>query len=109
MPARPEYVKIARTLPESGCQAVHELLSLEDPPTALFVTNTFLAVGALEAIRTRGVRMPEELSFVMFDDPDWARLLTPAITAVRQPTAEIGARAFALLEERMRRVPEPEA
>jgi DNA-binding LacI/PurR family transcriptional regulator len=96
-----EYKKEAPTDPESGWRATRELLDLKEAPTAIFVTNTFLAVGALEAIQERGLRIPADLSFLMFDDPDWARLVTPAITAIAQPTHEIGRTAFDLLRSRL--------
>jgi DNA-binding LacI/PurR family transcriptional regulator len=96
-----EYQRITATSAANGRAAALELLSLADPPTALFVTNTFLAVGALGAVHERGLRIPEQVSFLMFDDPDWSVLLDPPVTAIAQPTHEIGARAFTLLERRL--------
>ncbi|MEZ5351434.1 MAG: LacI family DNA-binding transcriptional regulator [Bryobacteraceae bacterium] len=99
---REEYQVVVATSIENGQAAVNGLLDLADSPTALFVTNTFLAIGALRTIRERGLRMPGDVSFLMFDDPDWATATSPALTTVSQPTREIGEQAFALLEHRMK-------
>jgi DNA-binding LacI/PurR family transcriptional regulator len=96
------YEKLTTTAPANGYEAATELLRRDPPPTALFVTNTFLAVGALEAVQQAGLRVPLDISFLMFDDPDWARLVVPPITSVAQPVKEIGEKAFALLIERIR-------
>jgi DNA-binding LacI/PurR family transcriptional regulator len=100
--SRDEYTKEVPTNAESGSQATLQLLDLPDPPTALFVTNTFLAVGALAALQKRGFEIPRDISFLMFDDPDWARVLKPAVTVIAQPTVEIGRSAFELLRSRLK-------
>lgn len=102
IPLRPEYECILSTSVENGQNAAESLLNLPDPPTAIFAANTFLAIGALRCIRDRGIRIPDDLSFLMFDDPDWSRIADPPITAVAQPTHRLGARAFHILEARFR-------
>ncbi|MEZ5398037.1 MAG: LacI family DNA-binding transcriptional regulator [Bryobacteraceae bacterium] len=102
LPLREEYEVIVPTAIDNGRLAVTGLLNRPAPPTALFVANTFLAIGVLQGLRERGLRMPGDMSFVMFDDPDWATATTPALTTVSQPTAEIGNRSFDLLEHRMK-------
>jgi DNA-binding LacI/PurR family transcriptional regulator len=99
---REEYKRQVPTDTESGARATRQLLDLRDPPTALFVTNTFLAIGALAAIQERGLRIPADLSFLMFDDPEWAKLVKPQITSIAQPTMEIGRAAFELLRSRLK-------
>ncbi len=86
---------------DSGAKATAKLLSRRFPPTALFVLNTFLAMGALEELQNRKLRMPEQLSFVMVDDPEWAKLMKPKISVVQQPIPEIGRIAARLLMERI--------
>ncbi len=88
---------------DSGAETTARLLSLPSPPTALFVLNTFLAVGSLREIEERKLRLPGDLSFVMFDDPEWSELLRPQISAVRQPIYEIGSAAGRLVMERIKR------
>jgi LacI family transcriptional regulator len=80
-----------------GVQATEALLELPDPPTAIFAFNDMLAIGAMQAARARGIRIPQDLSVVGFDDTFEASIVTPTLTTVRQPLAEMGRMAVALL------------
>ncbi|HET7568051.1 MAG TPA: LacI family DNA-binding transcriptional regulator [Gaiellaceae bacterium] len=80
-----------------GERAAHALLDLAEPPTAIFAFNDNMAVGAIQAARARGVRVPEQLSVVGFDDTEQATIVTPTLTTVRQPLAEMGRMAVSLL------------
>ena len=71
-------------------------------PTALIVSNSAFAAGALRAIRALGLRYPEDLSLLAFDEPEWAELVSPTLSVVRQPTREIARIAWELLLRRMR-------
>jgi LacI family transcriptional regulator len=82
---------------DGGEYATGQLLDLADPPSAIFAFNDMLAIGALHAARVRGVRVPEALSVVGFDDTFEASIVTPTLTTVRQPLAEMGRMAVALL------------
>jgi LacI family transcriptional regulator, galactose operon repressor len=82
---------------EPGRKAAETLLDLADPPTAILAFNDNIAIGAIQAARARGVRVPEELSVVGFDDVEYATIVTPALTTVRQPLAEMGRTAVSLL------------
>ncbi len=75
---------------ESGYDAAMELLTRPDRPTAIVAFNDLLAIGALRAARELGVEVPTRLSVIGFDDIDAARLVTPALTTLRQPTADVG-------------------
>ena len=66
------------------------LLTAANPPTAIFAASDSLAVGVLQAARKLGLRVPEDLSVVGFDDTDLATLATPLLTTVRQPLQEMG-------------------
>lgn len=81
-----------------GYAAAARLLALPDPPTAIFASNDNMAVGVLRAARERGLSVPEDLSVVGFDDAELARSVTPALTTVRQPLAELGRTAVSLLK-----------
>jgi LacI family transcriptional regulator, galactose operon repressor len=81
----------------SGIEATLRLLDLPEPPTAIFCFNDNMAIGALRAARSRGVRVPEELSIVGFDDLEEAEIVSPPLTTVRQPLAEMGRIAVSLL------------
>jgi LacI family transcriptional regulator len=80
-----------------GLDAAGYLLDLPDPPTAIFAFNDNLAIGSVQAARERGVRVPEDLSIVGFDDVEHATIVTPTLTTVRQPLAEMGRTAVSLL------------
>jgi LacI family transcriptional regulator len=83
---------------ETGRGAARRLLDLPEPPTAIFAFNDNIAIGVLQAARERGIRVPEELSVVGFDDVEAAEIVTPMLTTIRQPLAEMGRMAVSLLE-----------
>ena len=70
------------------------LLELPHPPTAVFAANDEMALGVLEAARARGLRVPEDLSVVGFDDTEIARVASPQLTTVAQPLRRMGAVAL---------------
>jgi LacI family transcriptional regulator len=70
------------------------LLDLPCPPTAVFAGSDETAAGLIEAGRSRGLRIPAELSIVGFDDTQVARYASPPLTTVRQPLREMGAVAL---------------
>src|SRR5207237_6067211 len=70
-------------------------------PTAFFVMNGLMVIGALQAITKVGLRCPEDIALVGFDDFEWAAVMHPRLTTVRQPTYEIGQKAAQLLFERL--------
>jgi LacI family transcriptional regulator, galactose operon repressor len=80
-----------------GARAAAALLDRPDPPTAIFAFNDNLAIGTIQAARAHGLRVPEDLSIIGFDDSEHASLITPALTTVRQPLAEMGRTAVNLL------------
>ncbi|WDV50248.1 LacI family DNA-binding transcriptional regulator [Streptomyces coeruleorubidus] len=76
--------------PESGFTACDTLLSLPEPPTAVFAASDQMALGAIEALRRRGLRVPQDMSVVGFDDLPEVRWSAPPLTTVRQPLADMG-------------------
>jgi LacI family transcriptional regulator len=80
-----------------GREAAESLLGLAERPTAIFAFNDNIAIGAIQAARARGLGVPEDLSVVGFDDIENATIVTPALTTVRQPLAEMGRTAVSLL------------
>ena len=84
-----------------GIAAATALLGMRPPPTAIACYNDLTAVGVLMAARSLGVRVPEDLSVVGFDDVDLASWTQPRLTTVRQPTDAMGRLAvWRLMEER---------
>ncbi|MBC6934767.1 MAG: LacI family transcriptional regulator [Chloroflexi bacterium] len=81
----------------SGYEPMRALLDLPNPPTAVFVGSDMVALGAMEAIRSRGARIPEDISLVGFDDILYARYTMPPLTTVRIPAYELGRSAGDLM------------
>src|SRR5262249_53332585 len=73
------------------------LLALAAPPTAMFACSDQMALGAYEALYERGMRVPDDMSIVGFDDLDEARWAIPPLTTVRQPLAEMAGMATRML------------
>jgi LacI family transcriptional regulator/LacI family repressor for deo operon, udp, cdd, tsx, nupC, and nupG len=103
--SRKELMRAGDFKQESGRILTNELLDLRKPPTALFVCNNLMTVGALGALHQRGVRVPAEVALVGFDDLPWAEALDPPPTVVRQPAYEVGRQAMELL---LKRIMEPD-
>jgi LacI family transcriptional regulator len=80
-----------------GHLAAAELIARETPPTAVFAGSDYLAVGMLETLRDRGLDVPRDVSIVGFDDMEFASLLMPPITTLRQSAREIGRAGVAIL------------
>ncbi len=84
-----------------GERATAELLSLAVPPGALVTANNAMTIGALRALRDRGLSVPGDIALCCFDDFAWADLFSPRLTAVAQPSRDLGAEAVRLLLERL--------
>ena len=85
-----------------GETAMSHLLDMPKPPRAVLVGNNLMTLGALEAIHKRGIKIPDEISVVSFDDMPWAASLRPPLTAVAQPIEELGRTAAEMLLERLK-------
>ncbi|GAA3463790.1 LacI family DNA-binding transcriptional regulator [Saccharothrix longispora] len=81
---------------EDGRRHAHELLRLPDPPTAVFACNDAQALGVYQAAHDKGLRVPDDLSVVGFDDLPPARWATPGLTTIRQPLRDMAAEATRL-------------
>jgi LacI family transcriptional regulator len=90
-------VKAAAYTYESGVSAARELFELEDRPTAIFCLNDEMASGAYLAAREAGLRIPEDVSVVGFDDSSIASRLWPLMTSVRLPLRDMGRMAGEML------------
>jgi LacI family transcriptional regulator len=82
---------------DGGRRAMLRLLDQAAPPTAVFVGNNAMTVGALTALEERKVRVPRDMALVAFDDLEWSRLVHPGLTVAAQPCHAMGARAVQLL------------
>ncbi|MCR4391933.1 MAG: LacI family transcriptional regulator [Candidatus Acetothermia bacterium] len=86
---------------EGGRAAAAQLLSLADPPTAIFSTNNQMTVGVLRELFLRRIPVPDKVAVVSFDDLEWAEMVVPPLTVVAQHPYEIGHRAFERLLARL--------
>jgi DNA-binding LacI/PurR family transcriptional regulator len=107
VPMREELIQYATFDMASGARAATQMLTWPERPTAIFCTNNTLTIGALEATHELGLRCPEEISLLGFDDAYWASLVRPRLTMVRQPTREIGITAARLLIDHIGQQPIP--
>lgn len=83
--------------PDTGYEAMKSLLENGTPPTALYALNDVMAFGAMRAIREHGLRVPEDISVVGFDNIRLAAYSSPPLTTVIEPDVEVGRRAAQLL------------
>jgi LacI family transcriptional regulator, purine nucleotide synthesis repressor len=84
-----EYIISGNYDTESGYEAMKKLLEMSKTPTAVFCSNDDMAVGAMKAVYEEGLRVPEDISIVGFDDSDFCKYVTPALTTVKKPVKEV--------------------
>ncbi|MEU4480505.1 LacI family DNA-binding transcriptional regulator [Micromonospora sp. NPDC023966] len=94
-------VRYADFREEGGYRAMASLLDGDNPPDSVFATNNLMTVGAVECLVDRGIRVPDEVGVVGFDDIPWAHLVRPSLSTVSQPTYDLGRAAAGLLTERI--------
>ncbi len=102
-PIRPDIIYHGDFRERGGYDGMNALLALPRRPTAVFVANNLMTLGAFRALHEAGIRIPEEVALVGFDDMPWATSLNPPLTAISQPSQEIGSSAADLLLDRIAR------
>jgi LacI family transcriptional regulator len=105
LPVAPEYIEAGDFQAASGRAAAARFLDLPEPPDVIFAGDNLMALGALDEIRARGLRIPLDVALASFDDVPWFVHLDPPITAISQPAQELGRRAVRALVERVRHRP----
>ncbi len=93
----PDLIRTAPLYTQDGQVAAAALLALPDPPTAIFAANDLQALGVYEAARRAGLRVPDDLSVVGFDDLPLGQWVGPALTTIRQPLLKMGMTAADLV------------
>ena len=88
-------------LRESGRSGAATLLDQPEPPTAILAASDFMAVGVLDELRNRGLRCPDDISVMGFDDVPEATVTSPQLTTIRQPMKALGRQAVRMLMSRM--------
>jgi DNA-binding LacI/PurR family transcriptional regulator len=99
VPLPPNYLVEGDWQAASGFTALHQLMQVETPPTAVFVQNDQMAAGVIRAASEMNLAVPEQLSLIGIDDIPMASYLSPPLTTLRQDFAEIGRLAAQLLIE----------
>lgn len=93
----PAYSTVGDFTFEAGAQAVRQLLALPEQPTAIFCHNDAMAIGAIQEAKKLGLRVPQDLSIVGFDDIQFAQYCDPPLTTISQPRYEIGRQAMLMM------------
>lgn len=86
---------------ESGQEMAYRALAANPRPTAIVAGNNFIAIGMMQALRQAGIRMPEDISVVGFDDLPVSLLIDPFLTVAAQPAYEMGQEALKMLIQRL--------
>ncbi|HAJ95873.1 MAG TPA: LacI family transcriptional regulator [Actinobacteria bacterium] len=92
-----DFIKIGDFKKESGVNLAKELLEGKNIPDAIFSTNLDITKGVLTVIRQMGLKVPEDIGLVGFDDSDLTQLFNPPITVISQPVYEIGSTAMEIM------------
>ncbi len=96
-----DFVRVGGFKEHGGYQEMMQLLALPDPPTAIFVANNLMTIGALRAMKDIGVRIPDDLSVIGFDDHPFSEILDPPLTVIDRPMEQQGALAMRMLTSRI--------
>jgi len=101
IPVDPRLIKYGEYRDASGEELIHQVLDEGLQPTAVFAANNALAMGVITALGKRGLRIPQDIALVSFDDLPNASRLFPFLTVVAQPVYELGVNAAQLLLSRL--------
>ncbi|MBN1304699.1 MAG: LacI family DNA-binding transcriptional regulator [Anaerolineales bacterium] len=96
-----DYIQRGAPREQDGSLLARKLLSLPNPPNAVFCGNNLLTIGTLREINAQGMKVPDDIAIAGFDDLEWYGLVEPTITAVYQPVSELGSRATEILFQRI--------
>jgi LacI family transcriptional regulator, galactose operon repressor len=108
LPLHDQYLQEGDFQLASGYRCGLHLLRLPTPPTAIFSCSNKMTLGLMSAVNELGIRCPEEVSILGFDDFDWAAYFSPRLTTVAQPTHEIGKQAMRMLIREIQEAGRPE-
>jgi LacI family transcriptional regulator len=93
----PELIMNGNFHPDSGWELGREMLLLPNAPSAIFACNDLMAIGVLRAAAELGLRIPDDLAMVGYDDIELSSYTNPPLTTIKQPTAEMGLTALKFL------------
>ena len=101
LPVDPRFIVDAAYSREATATAVTALLRSSTQPTALFTVNNVITLGTYEAIQQSGLRFPEDISLLGFDDLEWTTIVRPTLSVIAQPGYDLGATAARRLLDRL--------
>jgi DNA-binding LacI/PurR family transcriptional regulator len=102
LPINKEYIIESKGFkPKHGIKPTKKLLSLPNPPDAIFAINDGVAIGAMSLIKDVGIKIPEEISVIGFDDDPYSSYFKPSLSTVIQPTYEMGMLSARILMNRI--------
>ncbi|MCJ7625290.1 MAG: LacI family transcriptional regulator [Anaerolineaceae bacterium] len=90
LPIEENLIQSCKYTRQSAFDVVVKMLGSDNPPTALFTANNFMTIGAMRAIQEIGLKIPADIALVGFDDLEWNLIGEPQLTAVSQPTHDMG-------------------
>lgn len=96
-----EYIIEGDYTPHNGYESFKKLMKIQDPPSAIFIANDTIAIGCNKAASEIGIKIPDDVSLVGFNDISLARYMIPPLTTIRLLTSNMGSEAINLLEERL--------
>ncbi|MDO9086966.1 MAG: LacI family DNA-binding transcriptional regulator [Anaerolineaceae bacterium] len=102
IPVVPELIHEGTFAQLDGYTGALHFLDLKKPPTAIFASNDVMAMAAMDAVRERGMRIPDDISIIGYDDIPQASMIRPALTTIRQPLEQMGRIAAQMLFEILR-------
>ncbi|MFA8341465.1 MAG: LacI family DNA-binding transcriptional regulator [Rhodothermaceae bacterium] len=94
---REDYVLYCNYDKEQAYRDSKKFIYLKEPPTAIFCADDYMAIGVIERLRVEGIKVPEEVAVIGFDDIEISTFVTPALTTIKQPIYEIGREAALIL------------
>ncbi len=109
LPCPEEYFALANWRPDSAFEATQAFLALTEPPDAIFCASDVMAIGAMAAIEAAGLKIPADVAVVGFDDIDYASLVEPSLTTVRQSQDALAERLISAMLALLERPEEPPA
>jgi len=99
--ANTDYLISGDSRDDAAQQAFLKLLALPKPPSALVVGNNRMTIGVMRGAREVGMKIPDDIALVAFDDFEWADLFHPRLTVIAQPTQKMGEQALQLVLSRL--------
>lgn len=101
LPINPNWVMEGFFEPEDGYECMNKILMQEELPTAVFCCNDVMALGAISAIGEKGLKVPDDISIIGYDNIHASRFYSPPLTTIHQSKSRLGAQALTLLFERI--------